>query len=278
MAFGDEVREKTKFRLAGNFLFKLIATIIALIIGAWATISKENKSANEFSDFQIKTENEARLRDSLNSENLRKRDSLHNEIDREHEEEYIKDLERNNGENLNTYTSTLAKYHLKYIASQDKIESLVRDSSMKEIPSFGIQHLTEAVSFKYNETNDTLIGNISYKNLGNCPVLVSMDLFIATQKGDVLTMMPFKLRVLQNSLYTIDEPINYPLSLIGFNGRHADIIWVLSKGNCVTTNGKKNSPIDALIEWNFKTSVWGVPIVASQEEKVRNFIQSSGIK
>lgn len=77
--------------------------------GIWATIEKDQISSMELI-----------TRDSINNLNLQK------------------ELAESGSKNIDTYTNALAKYHLEYVKSQNRVISLIKDSSSKEIPDFGV--------------------------------------------------------------------------------------------------------------------------------------------
>jgi len=184
-------------------------------------------------------------------------------------------LAENSNKNIETYTSALAKYHLEYIQSQNRVISYLKDSSTKEIPDFGLIYSDQAVIFNYNTSKDSCIGNVSFRNSGNCPIKVSLKLSIACEKNNILTIVPFKLNVLNEEILSIDEPYNFPIHLYGYDKDGIDNVYLLAQGNFKSLKSKNEYPIDRLIQWSFGCSCWGSPMMVSEQNRIRKFFKSN---
>ncbi|MEP7168948.1 MAG: hypothetical protein ABI855_06210 [Bacteroidota bacterium] len=245
IAFGSEIAEKIKIKIFGRVWFKIIVTVIAFVFGICATIKKDQNSSMELS-----------TRDSTNNFKLQKA------------------LSESSSKNIETYTNALAKYHLEYVKSQNRVINLIKDSSSKEIPDFGLLSTKDAINFKYSDNKDTCIGRISFENIGNCPIKVKLQLSVALEKNDSLTIIPYKYNVITDEIYSIDELVNYPIRFYGTAVNGIDNIYILAIGTYKSLKEEREYPIDRLLQWSFISSDWGTPSLISQKNRIRNFFKS----
>jgi hypothetical protein len=151
IAFGEEIANSSRFKLAGKLWFKLVITIIALSIGIWASVMKDKISDREqnekeaaFNERMQQTQEKAFknqiYRDSINAEKLMQRDYVHEKKDSTLQEKYSHRLESSNTSNLKTYTKILAEYGLHVDSINNRLVKVIKDSNNKyaENPFFSL--------------------------------------------------------------------------------------------------------------------------------------------
>jgi hypothetical protein len=138
LAFAPEISNVKGFKWINSLWLKVPLFIGVSFIAIWATIQKDNDAEVATESNKRNTETILNIRDSLNKDELHKRDSLHQSKELEQLIANRQVLIESNNKNLKTYTEVLGKYNLELDDANKKIISLVRDSSKE---SSDIPHL-----------------------------------------------------------------------------------------------------------------------------------------
>jgi len=176
--------------------------------------------------------------------------------------------------NSRMYTDALARSGWHFDSTTKSIEkSILNPVNAKEIADFGIQHDREAINFNYSAARDSINGIVSFANYGNCPVKVSLNLFLVAERNKELAPVPGIFAVCRDHILSIDGALNKTFNL---TGAPVDLqfmhIWM--KGHFSTPDNAIHREIDALYSWDFTTNAWGLISDEADRTHVRNFIHA----
>jgi len=202
---------------------------------------------------------------SLSDEQANKEIKARDSVNRKHEDSMM--IVTADSMNKN-FTRALNEYYLTYNANQKKVESLIRDSSSHEIPSFDIYPLN-----RFNISNDSLFFRYISVNTGNCSIKVRYNSFIGY--------------FINNELHTYNNRIGqaggeYPVGRIDTFNLNVDKIHMIDRVFLLfhgSYSGGKKPPkkIDNLYIWDEATSAIGAPSSVKYGDSIK-FLMKKQLK
>jgi hypothetical protein len=252
LAFADQIGEVNALKFFKLVAFKLIVFFIAMFLGIWSTIKKDNNSSLEIAKEKSIALKEQSRRDSLNRQ-------------------YTNENNRNL---LTTFTNALAQYGLKYDAANKAILKSVSDS-LSSIPDPEL-----ILDYSDGIKLDSIKDNICFFRVTLCDRIapsnnIKLKIYFATERNDGYHIVIDPLH--NNDAFPIGESLatnSYSYFNVDLRFNNMKNLYCHLIGTYTNLRNTKTYKIDTIFSYDMNSNKFSKPR-SPVYESVRDFFKGN---
>jgi hypothetical protein len=256
LAFSNEFPDKKYYGTIKSLEFKLIVFVLATFVGVWATLKKNSLADIEKANEKLNSQKEQRKNDSANR--------------------ILTD--QSNTKIIQTFTSALAEYGLKYDSSERVVLKAVRDSSKKVVE-------------KTSPINPSLdICNIKKDSVENGITKFLLSLCASKSTAYNINLKLYEAVVVdeqyflvggpnefypKNGTLAVDKTFTWGSNFVNLSNQTSRIEFLFI--GSYTNENKKPFPLNLMYEYDFNDKKWGMDTEPNYSKTV-DFFHYQGLK